>query len=62
MRGGRANRLETGDVGADVPIHRNGEAYEIECATLTGYSIARATLDATTIRAVKPRDCPREAA
>ena len=48
--------LEAGDVGTVVHIHRGGVAYEVEFATLTGETVAVATIPATHLRPVGPRD------
>ena len=51
-----AEKLEAGDVGTVIHIHREGEAYEVEFATLTGETVAIATVPATTLRPVTRRD------
>jgi hypothetical protein len=48
--------LEAGDVGTVVHIHRNGVAFEVEFATLTGETVAVATVSATHVRPVGRRD------
>ncbi len=48
--------LEAGDVGAVVHIHKGGTAYEVEFVTLTGKTIAVATVESTSLRAVSKRD------
>ena len=48
--------LTAGDVGTVVHIHNNGEGYEVEFMTLTGRTIAVASLFAKQARAVTARD------
>ena len=48
--------LQAGDVGAVVHIHKDGVAYEVEFVTLTGRTIAVATVDASQLRPVGKRD------
>ena len=48
--------LEAGDVGTVVHIHRDGEAYEVEFVTLTGRTVAVATVRASDLRPVGQRD------
>ncbi len=48
--------LQAGDVGTIVHIHRAGAAYEIEFMTLTGQTVAVATVAAAQCRPVSMRD------
>lgn len=48
--------LQAGDVGTIVHVHPNGEAYEVEFATLTGQTVAVATVGASQLRAVTEHD------
>ena len=48
--------LTTGDVGTVVHIHNNGEGYEVEFMTLTGQTIAVASLLAQQVRPVSRQD------
>jgi hypothetical protein len=48
--------LEAGDVGTVVHIHKNGAAYEVEFVTLTGSTVAVATVEASHVRPVGKRD------
>jgi Domain of unknown function (DUF4926) len=48
--------LEAGDVGTVVHIHKNGVAYEVEFLTLTGSTVAVATVEASDLRPVGKRD------
>ena len=48
--------LRAGDVGTIVHIHRNGAAYEVEFMTLTGQTVAIATVLPTQLRPVNQRD------
>ena len=47
--------LTAGDVGTIVHIHNNGEGYEVEFMTLTGQTIAVASLSAPQVRPVSGR-------
>ncbi len=51
-----AESLVAGDVGTVVHIYRDGAAYEVEFATLTGQTAAVATLRADQVRAIGARD------
>ena len=48
--------LEAGDVGTVVHVHRGGEAYEVEFATLTGQTFAVVTVAASELRPISKRD------
>jgi hypothetical protein len=48
--------LKAGDVGAVIHIHKGGAAYEAEFVTLTGKTIAVATVEASHLRPVGKRD------
>ncbi len=48
--------LLAGDVGTIVHIHKNGAASEVEFITLTGRTIAVATVEASHQRPVSRRD------
>ena len=48
--------LLAGDVGTVVHIHRVGAAYEVEFCTLTGQTVAVATVLASQCRPVSRRD------
>ena len=48
--------LHAGDVGTVVHIHREGAAYEVEFMTLTGQTIAVATVLPSQLRPVSSRD------
>ena len=48
--------LQAGDVGTVVHIHREGAAYEVEFMTLTGQTVAVATVLAPQLRPVSSRD------
>ena len=45
-------KLEAGDVGTVVHIHKDGVAYEVEFVTLEGHTAAVATLEASQARPV----------
>lgn len=48
--------LQAGDVGTVVHIHRDGAAYEVEFVTLTGQTVAVATVLPSQLRPVSQRD------
>ncbi len=48
--------LQARDVGTVVHIHRDGKAYEVDFVTLTGQTIAVATVWASRLRLVSGRD------
>jgi len=48
--------LKAGDVGTVVHIHRDGVAYEVEFLTLTGRTVAVATVLASQARPINARD------
>jgi hypothetical protein len=48
--------LTAGDVGTVVHIHESGAGYEVEFMTLSGRTIAVATVLAAQVRSVTPRD------
>jgi hypothetical protein len=48
--------LEAGDVGTVVHIHPEGAAYEVEFMTLTGETVAVATVLPSQVRPVSSRD------
>lgn len=49
-------RLHAGDVGTVVHVHRGGEGCEVEFMTLTGQTVAVATVLASQVRPVSRRD------
>ena len=48
--------LQAGDVGTVVHIHREGAAHQVEFVTLTGQTVAVATVLAPQLRPVTSRD------
>ena len=48
--------LEAGDIGTVVHIHNGGAAYEVEFMTLTGETVAVATVGSAQVRPVSHRD------
>jgi len=48
--------LKAGDVGTVAHVHRGGEAFEVEFVALDGHAVAVATVRASHVRAVTPRD------
>ena len=48
--------LTAGDAGTVVHIHEGGAGYEVEFMTLSGRTIAVATVMADQVRSVTPRD------
>ena len=51
-----AENLQSGDVGTVVHIHGVGEAYEVEFITLTGQTVALATVLSSQLRSITPND------
>ena len=51
-----AEGLRAGDVGTVVHIHKGGVAYEVEFITLTGRTVAVATVEAAQLRPVSQQD------
>ena len=51
-----AEKLEAGDVGTVVHIHKDGAAYEVEFMTLDGHTVAVATVENSQLRPVSSRD------
>jgi hypothetical protein len=51
-----ADGLKAGDVGTVVHIHPEATAYEVEFMTLTGQTVAVATVRAGQLRPVSARD------
>ena len=49
-------KLEAGDVGTVVHIHKNGAAYEVEFMTLDGHTVAVVTVASSQLRPVSSRD------
>jgi hypothetical protein len=49
-------KLEAGDVGTVVHIHKGGVAYEVEFMTLDGHTVAVATVPSDQLRPVSRRD------
>ncbi|MCE9553673.1 MAG: DUF4926 domain-containing protein [Planctomycetes bacterium] len=52
----RDEGLQAGDVGTVVHIHGQAEAYEVEFMTLTGQTVAVATVRSSQLRAVGQHD------
>lgn len=48
--------LRSGDVGTVVHIHEGGSGYEVEFMTLSGKTVAVATVMASQVRPVSSRD------
>ena len=48
--------LEAGDVGTIVHVYGDGKAYEMEFVALDGHTTGVATVEATQVRGVTPRD------
>lgn len=51
-------KLEAGDVGVVVHVHRGGAAFEVEFLTLDGETVAIETLEAGQVRSVRSREIP----
>jgi hypothetical protein len=50
--------LRAGDVGTVIHVHGDHAGYEVEFATLTGRTVAVATVLPPQLRPVSPRDLP----
>jgi hypothetical protein len=50
------DRLQVGDVGTVVHIHRDDAAYEVEFVTLTGQTLTVATVLTSQLRPISHRD------
>lgn len=50
------DRLSAGDVGTVVHVYPDGVAYEVEFITLSGRTVAVASVTASQVRAVTPHD------
>lgn len=48
--------LRAGDVGAVVHVHDNGAAFEVEFVSMTGRTVAVATIEASKLRPTEARD------
>jgi hypothetical protein len=48
--------LESGDVGTVIHVHGNGDAFEVEFMTLTGETVAIATVSSEQLRPVGKLD------
>ena len=48
--------LQAGDVGTVVHLHQDGAAYEVEFVTLTGQTVAVATVLPSQLRSVSRQD------
>lgn len=51
-----AEKLEAGDVGTVIHVHPGATAYEVEFSTLTGDTIAVATIPSSHLRPISHRD------
>ncbi len=51
-----AEGLKVGDLGTVVHIHADGAAYEVEFLTLTGQTVAVATVSRSQCRPISQRD------
>ena len=51
--------LQAGDVGTVVHLHEGAKAYEVEFMTLTGRTVAVATVLSSQVRSATPRDISR---
>jgi hypothetical protein len=49
-------KLESGDGGTVVHIHKDGEAYEVEFVTLMGRTVTVATVMASDVRSISKND------
>ena len=51
-----SEKLEAGDIGTVVHVHKGAAAYEVEFMTLTGETVAIVTVEASQVRAFHHRD------
>ena len=51
--------LQAGDIGTVVLVHREGAGYEVEFVALDGETLAVATLFASQVRPIAPREIAR---
>lgn len=51
-------KLQAGDVGTVVLVHKGGQGYEVEFTTLDGQTIAVVTLEASQIRPSAQHEIP----
>jgi len=49
-------KLQSGDLGTVIHIHKAGAAYEVEFTTLDGRTLAVATVESKNLRPVSRRD------
>lgn len=54
----REHGLKAGDIGTVVDVYAGGEGFEVEFCTLTGETIAVATLTADQVRPVESGEIP----
>lgn len=50
--------LKAGDIGTVVLLHRGGEGYEVEFATLDGETLAVTSVCASQVRPAMPNEIP----
>lgn len=51
-----SQKLRQGDLGTVVLVHQDGAAYEVECVTLGGETLAVVTLPADAVRTATGRE------
>ena len=51
-----AQRLQTGDIGTVIHVHKKGVAFEVEFLTLHGETIAITTLEASQVRPIQKKE------
>ena len=54
----RERGLRAGDIGTVVDVYADGEGFEVEFCTLTGETVAVATLEAGQVRPVQEGELP----
>ena len=55
-RGLPEKNLEAGDIGTVVMVHEGGRGYTVEFMTLTGKTLAIATMDAAAVRPLREHE------
>ena len=51
-----AQKLEAGDIGTVIHVHKKGAAFEVEFLTLHGETVAVTTLEASKIRPIQKKE------
>jgi Domain of unknown function (DUF4926) len=48
--------LEAGDIGTIIAVHKGGEGYTLEFMTISGKTVAIATVEAAAVRPIKDQE------